>query len=61
MVESRYWKEFDCFDNTHFCDRCGSEMFTDLKRKEPECKDHIDICQKCASELWEKERSNINK
>lgn len=46
MVESRYWKEFDCFDNTHFCDRCGAEMFTDLKIKEPECKDHIDICQK---------------
>jgi hypothetical protein len=61
MVESRYWKEFDSFDNTHFCDRRGAEMFTDLKRKEPECKDHIDICQKCAIELWEKERSNINK
>lgn len=56
MVKSDYVNIFDAFNCTHFCDRCGAEMFTKMHLTEPE-KNGIDICQKCAIELWEKEKN----
>lgn len=55
MVESNYVNFSYAFNCTHFCDRCGAEMFTNMYMKNPE-KNGIDICQKCAIELWEKEK-----
>jgi hypothetical protein len=46
-------------NNTHVCDRCGAEMFTNMHMDEPE-KNGIDICQKCGIELWEKEKNEKN-
>lgn len=59
MVKSNYVTIFDAFDCVHFCDRCGSQMYTYMKMKEPE-KNCVDICQKCAIELWEKEKNEKN-
>ena len=60
MVKSNYVKIFDAFNNSHFCDRCGAEMFTNMHMDEPE-KNGIDICQKCGIELREKEKNEKNR
>lgn len=58
MVKSDYIKIFAAFNNSHFCDRCGAEMFANMHIESPE-KNGVDICQKCAI-LWEKEKNEKN-